>query len=143
MRKEVILRIIEILKSNAELAEEIKYFYFGRPVKALDWPFIVVEPAATGGDNISERAHGYWKHVFRVNVLVYVRNVVPEEAEKEALDLAEQALSVVMAGDVSELVKLSGTFNIYPVALNPEPPLYEGEYSIAVQRLTLEAWWLE
>lgn len=143
MRREIVSRIIEMLKNDPDLGERVKYFYFGRPVKALDWPFIVVEPAATGGDNIAERAHGLWRHVFRVNVLVYARSVVPEEAEKEALDLAEQALSAVMAGDVTELVKLRGTFNIYPVALNPEPPLYEGEYSIAVQRLTLEAWWIE
>ncbi|MEM3646561.1 MAG: hypothetical protein QW334_00250 [Thermofilum sp.] len=143
MRREIVSRIIEILKNDAELAEKVKYFYFGRPVKALDWPFIVVEPAAIGGDNIAERAHGYWRHVFRVNILIYARSVVPDEAEKEALDLAEHALGVIMAGDVTELVKLRSTFNIYPVALNPEPPLAEGEYLVVIQRLTLEAWWLE
>ncbi|MEM3646531.1 MAG: hypothetical protein QW334_00100 [Thermofilum sp.] len=140
MRREIIEKILEVLKSNPEIASQVKYFYFGRPVKALDWPFIVVEPAAAVGVNISDESHDRRKHVFPVNILVYARSVKEDEAEKTALDLVEKVYAVIVANPTLDNLVVDAAL----VTVTPEaPPLYEGEYAISVQRLTLEAWWLE
>jgi hypothetical protein len=141
MRREIIEKIIEILKNDADL--NVKYIHFGRPITPIDYPFCVVEPAPAVGRNISRKylrdAGGGFENVFHVNILVFTRSVKPDEAEKTALDYVEKAYNNVLNNpSLDDLVS-----NAEPIMIAPEAPLYEGEYAIAVQKLTVEVSWLD
>ncbi|MEM7820017.1 MAG: hypothetical protein QW761_00215 [Candidatus Aenigmatarchaeota archaeon] len=137
MRKEIIEKIIEILRNDAELP--VKYFYFGRPITPIDYPFCVVEPAPSGSRNISDRTHDKRKHVFLINILIFTRSVKPDEAEKTALEYIERVYIDIVNNNTLDGL----TADMLPILITPEAPLYEGEHAISVQRLSVEAWWLE
>lgn len=96
MYKEIVQKIIDLLKVNANLLEpdKIRKYYFGEPIKILDYPIIYAEHE---NDAISQGSTDKDEHLIDVGIVVVTRDADPEKADKDALDFADNIRTVLRA----------------------------------------------
>jgi len=96
MYKEVVQKVIDLLKVDAQLLEPsiIKKYYFGEPLQFLDYPAIYVEHES---DAISAGSTNKDEHAIDVGIVVVNRDADPEKADRDALDFAERVRTVLRA----------------------------------------------
>ncbi len=129
MYREIVEKIVELLKSDPELVEpsKIRRYYFGYPVKVTVFPFISVRWI---GGLVTVKTTKKRSYEINIEILVVNQSAVEDLAEKSVMDFAEKIDEVLSKNptldglvDDSRLVnietecKISGSYAISGVAL--------------------------
>jgi hypothetical protein len=96
MRKEIVQKIIDILKGDDALKEpdKVRKYYFGYPPSASHfYPFIAVKLSKPGPVEVHTAQKE--RHSFTVEIIVEVQYIKEDESEKQCLDLLDRIEDVM------------------------------------------------
>jgi len=131
--REIVEKVIELLKSDPELSEptKVKRYYFGFPVRVDVYPFISVR--WTGGPITVQTTK---KRRYEINLEIFVadQSTVEDLAEKSVMNLTEKIDEVLSQNPTLDgLVDESYLTNI------ESESTVKGSYTIVGVRITLTA----
>ena len=134
MYKEIVEKIIELLKADSELAEpsKIRRYFFGYPPKPTVYPFISVRWA---GGPVSQESAGKERYEMRFEILIVDQSPSEDQAERSVMDKAERVDDVLEAD-----VTLGGLVDYSRVTDYASESVVAGSYSIVGARVTLTAY---
>jgi len=86
----VMEKLLEVLKSDELLAQEIKEFRLSEPTQVVEFPLLYIEFSPSLGEDFSIRSSSLYERRIRLDICVVDRHVEPERADAHVFRLAER-----------------------------------------------------